>query len=607
MLPAYKKVLLPSLVLPEPSRDMAALAAGFVSDLALLMNRLGDVHVKPLVQDPHRPGPRRAPRTMPLSNAAIDRMLEAEGADYVVTGYLALTPDAMTGEVAVRGPNGEGVWSDALDLPDGVVGDARLVLAANLIEAATGQRKDVRRARLGSTRSLDAYKRVCLARFHGLDAAKRIEVLNEALRHDPDFAEARLVLADALEKQGQRAEARKILAIVASQQPRFSWARQRYGVALRVAGFTDKAVEEVQAALDSDPDGLTLYHAGLFAEAGGDPVTAATLYGRAVDRGCIDAVLCDKLGRLRANEGQLEEAIALWERARSLSPQNGHLLGHLALAWHQAGDDERAEALFEQALVEAPDAFTTHANRVVWLQDLARHDEAVEATTRALELRPHDALLFNNRGVSRLALDDLVGARQDFEAALALDPDTELASYLRANIARLDPAGSRLHEAHRLLAEGARAVQDERARQAIPLLLESLDLNGESPEAWLLLSIAYRQERLWEQASDALGQVLHLRADDADALGERALALLALGRHDEALDHARMAVELRPGDADALSNLGLVFMERGSLDDANEQFVRAAEVDPTDPVVAACRKELKKRRRKDPRWGRQRH
>ncbi len=414
MLPPYKKVLLPSLVLPEPSRDMAALAAGFVYDLALLMNRLGDVHVKPLVQDPDRPGPRRAPRTVPLSNAAIDRMLEAEGADYVVTGYLALTEDSLTGEVAVRGPKGEGIWSDAIDLPEGMVGDARLVLAANVIAAATGQRKDVRRARLGSTRSLDAYKRVCLARFHGLDATKRIAVLNEALTHDADYAEARLALADALEKQGQRAEAREVLATVAAQQPRFSWARQRYGVALRVAGFTDRAVDEVQAALDSDPDGLTLFHAGLFAEAGGDPTTATTLYARAVDRGCIDAVLCDKLGRLRANEGELEESIALWERARALSPQNGHLLGHLGLAWHHAGDDDKAEALFEQALVEAPAAFTTHANRAVWLQDLARHEEAVEATTRALELRPHDALLYNNRGVSRLALRNVEGAREDF-------------------------------------------------------------------------------------------------------------------------------------------------------------------------------------------------
>ena len=59
MLPAYKKLLLPSLVLPEPSKDLAALAAGFVSDIALLMNRLGDVRVSP--PGPGPPQPRLLP------------------------------------------------------------------------------------------------------------------------------------------------------------------------------------------------------------------------------------------------------------------------------------------------------------------------------------------------------------------------------------------------------------------------------------------------------------------------------------------------------------------------------------------------------------------
>lgn len=603
MLPAFKTILIPPLEVRVDSRDMAALAAGLVEDLALLMSRLGDVRVLTRVTDPEHPSDLAAPQLGPLSTAALDRMLAEYRADLVVAGRLTVVTDSLSLRIALLGPGGESSWTERVELADGLVRDVRLVLAANLIEAATGQRKDVRRARLGGTQDAEAYKRICLARFPGLSGSKRRQLIDEAVELDPEYAEAQLLLTDLLEKEGERDRAREILAGVARRFPRFSWARQRYGVALRVAGFAERAVAEVQAALDTDPDGYTLFHAGLFAEAGGDPRTAATLYQRAVERGCIDPVLCDKLGRLRANAGAPLEAIELWERARRLDPDAENVLGNLALAHHHAGNSARAEVLFEQASELASNSFTTHANRAVWLQDTGRHVDALEACTRALGIRPGSALMFNNRGVSRLALGDRSGARRDFEQALDNDPGLELGTYIRANLARLARGNARMDEAGRLLAKGARLVRDEQSRDAVPLLLEALDLYPESLHAWLMLGLAYREERMWEASSDALAQVLRLQPNHADALGERSLALLALGRNDEAAEHARSASSVQADDPAAACNLGLVEMERGRFEAAQHAFDQAHGLDPSDPVIEQCLKELKKRRRKDPRWG----
>jgi tetratricopeptide (TPR) repeat protein len=603
MLPPFKTILVPTLVLSTPSRDMAALAAGFVEDLALLMNRLGDVRVRTGVRDPEDTSDPSQPRTASHTTASVDRLLAAERGDLVVIGKLTVMTDALSVQVELKTPGGETTWVERAELAEGLVRDARLVLAANLIEAATGQRKDVRRARLGGTQDFEAYKHVCLARFPDLPADKRKSLLEEALRIDPEYAEAQLLLTDVFEKEGRREEARALLAQVARRFPRFSWARQRYGVSLRVAGYAAEAVAEVQAALDTDPDGMTLFHAGLFAEAGGDPRTAATLYQRAVERGCIAPVLCDKLGRLRANSGRPVEAIELWERARFLDPDLEHVIGNLALAEHHAGNAPRAEALFVQAQELAPEVFTTHANRAVWLQDLGRHVDALEACTRALTIRPDSALMFNNRGVSRLALGDRTGARRDFEDALEHDPGQELGTYIRANVARLARGNARVDEAGRLLAKGARLVCDEASREAVPLLLEALDLYPESLHSWLMLALAYRGERQWEQQADALAQVLRLDPRHADALSERALALLALGRNEEAADHVRLALEVNGDDPGIVCNLGLVEMERGHYEQAQTAFDRAHGLDPSDPVVDQCLRELKKRRRKDPHWG----
>ncbi len=603
MLPAFKTILIPSLEVRVDSPDMAALAAGLVEDLALLMSRLGDVRVVTRVTDPEEPTELTVPRLKPWSTAALDRMLAEHRGDLVVTGRLKVLTDSLSLRIALRGPGGESAWLERAELADGLVRDVRLVLAANLIEAATGQRKDVRRARLGGTQDAEAYKRICLARFPGLSGSKRRQLIDEALEIDHEYAEAQLLLTDLLERDGERDQAREILSAVARRFPRFSWARQRYGVALRVAGFAEQAVAEVQAALDTDPDGFTLFHAGLFAEAGGDPRTAATLYQRAVERGCIDPVLCDKLGRLRANAGAPLEAIELWERARRLDPDADHILGNLALAHHHAGNSARAEVLFEQAAQVGAGTFTTHANRAVWLQDTGRHVDALEACTRALTIRPDSALMYNNRGVSRLALGDRSGARRDFEQALDNEPGPELGTYIRANLARLARGNARMDEAGRLLAKGARLVRDEQSRAAIPLLLEALDLYPESLHAWLMLALAYRDERLWEPAADALAQVLRLQPQNADALAERSLALLALGRHDEAAEHARQAATARSDDPGATCNLGLIEMERGRFEAAQQAFDEAHGIDPSDPVIELCLKELKKRRRKDPRWG----
>jgi tetratricopeptide (TPR) repeat protein len=578
VLPPFELVLFRPLAGPHDSPDYRALAAGFVVDLALLMNRLGDVHVRALSTE------------------------EAHQGVLVIEGELVVLSDGM--RVTVRLLDGDDVlWSETAELADQIVSDVRLVLAANLIQAATGQRKDVRRARLGGTQDIEAYKRACLARFRDLPTAQRRRVLEEAVELDPTYAEARLLLADVLEEAGERDVARQLLEAVAEQFPRFSWARQRYGVALRVAGFAEAAVSEVQAALDTDPDGLTLFHAGLFAEAGGDPRTAATLYQRAVERGCTDPVLCNKLARLKANMGSPKEAILLWDRARRLDPTNEHVLASLALAQHHAGSAEEAARLFAEAVEVAPDSYTTWANRAVWLQDLGRHVEAIEACTRALAIRPRSPLMLNNRGVSRLAIGDRSGARRDFEEALEHHPDAELSIYVRANLARLARGNARVDEASRMLRRGAQFVCQGNPRAAIPLLLEALDLYGEAWHAWLMLGLAYREERQWEQCVDAMAQVVELNPDHAWAHSEAAMALLALGRVEEAWDQARLAVTADPEDPGLLSNLGLVELERGRLEAAGDSFEQAHDLDPSDEVIALCRKELKRRRRKDPRWG----
>ena len=86
----------------------------------------------------------------------------------------------------------------------------------------------------------------------------------------------------------------------------------------------------------------------------------------------------------------------------------------------------------------------------------------------------------------------------------------------------------------------------------------------------------------------------------ADRFRQRSIPVVMGGFHvafcpDEALEHARLAHDLRPEDPGIISNLGLALMEIGRFDEAHHHFQRALKIDPGDEIVKRCLKELETR------------
>lgn len=80
-------------------------------------------------------------------------------------------------------------------------------------------------------------------------------------------------------------------------------------------------------------------------------------------------------------------------------------------------------------------------------------------------------------------------------------------------------------------------------------------------------------ERLFAQAIAAA-------ADSAVSHSKRGVALVHLGRVDEAIAEFSRAVALQPGYAQAYSNLGNVYREKGQLTEAIAAYERALAIDP---------------------------
>ena len=581
--PASTLLFLPAILGPTPGLS-ARCASGVLLDLAEGICRLGDLRARALGGEGDTSWERGE-----LSGSdpnVLAALVAGRAVELVSQVRFERKPDGIQLQVDLMDLSGSVRWSGNVALKNGDLFQARLALAANLIEAATGRRRDIRRGLLGGSKVLEAYLRVCESRAPGLPSAERVRLLEDGIALDPDYVAAHLMLADAYDAAGNRDRASQVLAALVRRFPAHSGGRLRYGLALRATGKHQRGLTEVQAALESDPDGTVLFEAGRVAEADGDSETAAVLYRRALERGCVDAELADRMARLMTKEGSPAEAARLWERARKLDPTRPELTGDLALAHARSGNLKLAEDLFLHASESEENRVRFQASKARFLAKRGDYVGVLQAVSRALSLGEPDPELYNLRGEARLALNDPWGARRDFVSALEHQEDSELASSIRTNLARLargrrgEEVGARFRTAYTLFKKGAVEAKNE--------LQGVIELDSEHWQANLLLGMVYRDGLQWESAARAFGEVVRIVGVHPQAQIEQALAVLALGRGDEALALAQRARVDAPRDVSVLSNLGLILMELGAYDQATEVLAQARVEAPEDPVIVRC-------------------
>lgn len=138
----------------------------------------------------------------------------------------------------------------------------------------------------------------------------------------------------------------------------------RFAYALNVMRDRERAVAMLDRFAEvTNPDeteNLILFHRGrIFEDLDDDKEAAEIYYEKALDgHWDIGLVACaDRLARLKAMRGEIDKAIAIWEKARTTSPNNVSVLWNLSIAYRDSGQSEKSEEMLEQvrALTGNPD------------------------------------------------------------------------------------------------------------------------------------------------------------------------------------------------------------------------------------------------------------
>ncbi len=361
--------------------------------------------------------------------------------------------------------------------------------------------------------SPDTMQRImAVARSRQLDEAA-VLAARAATVHPEDTRLA--ALAGAIEFQrGQHEAAASYLTIARQGHPGDATIRGNLAESLYHLGRTEEA-----AALCDDPaiaadQSLRINRLGaFFAQEQQDFTRAAKLYRRIVGLHKDDWSSWNNLGNALGSLGEHEAAIEALQTAAGLDPQSGPIQINLANALFAAGRFDEAETRLKQLAETDPTDSAPLLSLFAAYRDVGREAEAYAAIAEAATRAPQNAEVRSDYGQEAARQHDYAIAEQEFEAALAINP-------------QLGPSYVGL---------GSLYERMNREDEVEPLLTRAQTNQTDPQSAAYIEALIHKRGEDFAAAFDALersgdvvvpGRKLHLRG----------VMLDRLKRHDEAFD-----------------------------------------------------------------------
>jgi protein O-GlcNAc transferase len=465
-----------------------------------------------------------------------------------------------------------------------------------------------------------------LENAHRLDSSDKSTLLNLCVaysRHQ-DYAKAIAVYGEL--EGGQPASSLPADAAIAIAK------------AFSASGDMRGAQEVVQRAIDADPDNAQLQDAaGTLLAQQQDYASAETRFRRAIALDQTLALAHYHLGSVESATSRTADAIAEFDRAHALDPENvqyaidlSHalLLDHqegpaiellratlaktgaqpgsqaievkyrLALALQSLDNVKEAMPLLNEVIAARPDDAEALTNTALAHVQLGDAKAGVLLYLRALKLTPSNATLREDLGVAYLQQADLDHALEQFRAGLLIDDqspqlhyDLALALKLKDDLAAAVPEFERAAALDPQLPDppftlGIIYMQQGKFEKSAASLEAALALRPGNGEAWATLGSVYEQMREPDKAVPALQKAIAFMPQQPSPHITLAAILAAQGHREEAAAERKIGANLtRAVTNRQKANFGLdsgtLLMKRGRTEEALVQFEDAVEADPS--------------------------
>jgi tetratricopeptide (TPR) repeat protein len=221
------------------------------------------------------------------------------------------------------------------------------------------------------------------------------------------------------------------------------------------------------------------------------------------------------------------------------------------LSFLSKDDCQRALPYFQKATESDAAYGEAWAQTGFCSEKLGRHAEAIEASKKAVAMRPSAESYFNI-GLASYYLKQYREAESAYRQSIKLDPYNAADAYYALGLTYRDSG---------------------QFDEEIQAYKQAVRLKPDYTAAYDRLGQRYLLSKKYPEAVEAFKQLASLRPGDANAQNYMGEAFEAMGRRDEAIENFRLAIRLKPDFGKAYFNLGKTLLAQGNRDAAIEQYV----------------------------------
>jgi len=205
-----------------------------------------------------------------------------------------------------------------------------------------------------------------------------------------------------------------------------AWAYSNRGLAYMHKGDADRAIADINKAIELDPTmAVAYFNRGEVYAARGDLDRAITSFDQAIKVDTKYATAYNNRGLVYDRKGDYDRAMADLSKATELAPTNPLFFNSLCWARAAAGR-ELSVALDDcgraNKLAGAQNGYVMNSRGLVQFK-LGAFDKAIEDFSTAVAQDPKDADSLYARGISKLRSGDRSGGAADIAAAKLINPD----------------------------------------------------------------------------------------------------------------------------------------------------------------------------------------
>jgi len=336
---------------------------------------------------------------------------------------------------------------------------------------------------------------------------------------------------------------------------------------------------------------------------------AIAAYQRAADLDPEDVHTMGALAQALLNDNQLDEALKVYRQMADADPEDASNLVHISEILRRQGKYDEALAQVKKAVKKDPDSPEAGYNEGLLLDVLGRYDEAAQVYEHMVDLTSHVNGAYtadekNNRAIFLERLGSVYHEQNKVDEAIAtfqkmieLGGDYALQGYenqvdvyrdakmfdkaieVSRKAAQTDPKNREL----KLMLAGE-LVDQGKEEEGIAMAKGMLNNTPEDQKVYIQLGQIYTRTHRWKDAEEALNKATPLTTKKEDTV----YLLFLKGGLEERQKHLepaeqyfRQALDLDPNNAMVLNYLGYMLADKGTrLPEALKLVRKAVELEP---------------------------